>query len=273
MSHDAAIRCDALTVRFGAVTAVDSVSFSVARGALFGFLGPNGAGKSTTVSVLCTLRAPSAGRALVAGFDVHTQATQVRARIGVLFQDPCIDDRLTGRENLMLHARVWGVDRALRPRRVEEAVARCELGPAIDRQMRTYSGGMRRRLELSRVLIHEPSVLFLDEPTAGLDPQTRRAFWAHLAELRRTRDLTILLTTHYLAEVEQADSVAILDHGRIIATGSPAELKARMPPYAGERDLEDVFVELTGRAVRDASASDLDTVRSAVARRAGRPGP
>lgn len=264
-----AIRCDGLTVRFGAVTAVDAVSFSVERGALFGFLGPNGAGKSTTVSVLCTLREPTAGRAEVAGFDVHKQATEVRRRIGVLFQDPCVDDRLTGRENLLLHARVWGIARDARSQRIAEAVERSDLGDAIDRQMRTYSGGMRRRLELARVLLHEPEVLFLDEPTAGLDPQTRRAFWAHLADLRRTRDLTILLTTHYLAEVEQADAVAILDHGRIIAEGTPAELKARLPEDAEARDLEDVFVHLTGRELREEAASDRDLVRSAVSRRGG----
>lgn len=269
MTTEAAIRCENLTVRFGTVTAVDDVSFSVRKGAFFGFLGPNGAGKSTTVSVLCTLRHGSAGRAEVAGFDVSTQATEVRKRIGVLFQDPCVDDRLSGRENLLLHARVWGIDRSTRAARIEEAVARTDLGEAIDRQMRTYSGGMRRRLELSRVLLHEPQVLFLDEPTAGLDPQTRRAFWAHLAELRKAKNLTILLTTHYLAEVEQADAVAILDHGRIIAEGSPEELKARLPKDAKERDLEDVFVHLTGGGMRDEGASDRDHVRTAVARRGG----
>jgi len=269
VSAKVAIRCENLTVRFGSLSAVNNVSFSVERGALFGFLGPNGAGKSTTVSVLCTLREKTSGRAEVAGFDVTTQATEVRRRIGVLFQDPCVDDRLTGRENLMLHARVWGIDRSTRKARVEEAVARTDLGDAIDRQMRTYSGGMRRRLELSRVLLHDPEVLFLDEPTAGLDPQTRRAFWAHLAELRRASNLTILLTTHYLAEVERADAVAILDHGRIIAEGTPDELKARLPADAKERDLEDVFVHLTGGAPRDEGASDRDHVRTAVARRGG----
>ncbi len=272
MSRDVAIRCDGLTVRFGAVTAVDEVSFCVNRGAFFGFLGPNGAGKSTTVSVLCTLRTPTAGRAEVAGYEVTSGATEVRRRIGVLFQDPCIDDRLSGRENLILHARVWGVERSKRSRAVDEAIARSDLGDAIDRQMRTYSGGMRRRLELARVLLHEPEVLFLDEPTAGLDPQTRRAFWAHLAELRRSRDLTVVLTTHYLAEVEQADAVAILDHGRIVAEGSPHELKARLPADAAGRDLEDVFVHLTGHAMREEAASDRDLVRAAVSRRGGRSG-
>jgi ABC-2 type transport system ATP-binding protein len=264
MDARVAIRCDGLQVRFGDRVAVADVSFQVGRGALFGFLGPNGAGKSTTLSVLCTLREPSAGRAEVAGFDVVREAREVRKRIGVLFQDPCVDDRLTGLENLKLHAMVYGVPRKERPRRLEQAVELTGLGDAISRSVRTYSGGMRRRLELARVLLHEPEVLFLDEPTAGLDPQTRRAFWAHLAELRRGRGITVFLTTHYLEEVEGADDVAILDHGRVIARGSPSELKARAAEGAG---LEDVFVQLTGESVRAEAASSRDVVRGAYKRR------
>jgi ABC-2 type transport system ATP-binding protein len=262
-----AIVCEGLRVYFGDVKAVDDVSFRVERGTLFGFLGPNGAGKSTTVSVLCTLRAPSAGRVEVAGADVLREPRKVRARIGVLFQDPCVDDRLTGRENLRLHAMVYGVPRGERSKRMERAVELCGLGDAIDRIVRTYSGGMRRRLELARVLLHEPEVLFLDEPTAGLDPQTRRAFWSHLEDLRKERGITVFLTTHYLEEVEAAEQVAILDHGRIIAQGSPDELKASLPRDIGEADLEDVFVHLTGEAVRKDAASDRDLVRGTVQRR------
>lgn len=261
-----AIRCDALEVRFGAAIAVDAVSFEVRRGALFGFLGPNGAGKSTTLSVLCTLRAPSAGRATVAGFDVAKEAREVRRRIGVLFQDPCVDDRLTGHENLKLHAMVYGVPRNERARRLEEAAELTGLGDALTRTVRTYSGGMRRRLELARVLLHDPEVLFLDEPTGGLDPQTRRAFWSHLATLRQLRGVTVFLTTHYLDEVEDADDVAILDRGRIVARGSPRELKARAQAGA----LEDVFVQLTGSGVRDDAASGRDHVRGALKQRGGR---
>ncbi len=267
---DVAIRVDQLSVRYGDVTAVDGLSFEVERSRLFGFLGPNGAGKSTTVSVLCTLRPASAGSVEVAGFDVAAQPHEVRKRIGVLFQDPCVDDRLTGRENLRLHAMVWGVPRALRKERIARAVARSALGEAIDRPVRGYSGGMRRRLELARVLLHQPEVLFLDEPTAGLDPQTRRAFWTELAELREAHGITVFLTTHYLEEVEQADRVAIIDHGKLIAQGTPDELKARLPHDASTRDLEEVFVHLTGERIRAAGASGRDLVRGAVAKRAGR---
>jgi len=267
MTSDLAIRCDALRVQFGDAAAVDGLSFAVRAGTLFGFLGPNGAGKSTTVSVLCTLRAPSGGRAEVAGFDVVRAPHEVRRRIGVLFQDPCVDDRLTGLENLKLHAMVYGVPRKERARRLDDAVALTGLGDAIGRSVRTYSGGMRRRLELARVLLHQPEVLFLDEPTGGLDPQTRRAFWSYLSDLRAQRGLTVFLTTHYLEEVEAADDVVIIDHGRLVAAGSPRELKARLGGDLEETALEDVFVHLTGGAIRDDEASGRDHVRGAVRQR------
>jgi ABC-2 type transport system ATP-binding protein len=262
-----ALVCEELSVRYGDVVAVDKVSFTVPRGCFFGFLGPNGAGKSTTVSVLCTLRAPTSGRVHVAGSDVVREPHKVRARIGVLFQDPCVDDRLTGRENLKLHAMVYGVPHNVRAKRMDHAIELAGLGEAISRPVRTYSGGMRRRLELARVLLHEPEVLFLDEPTAGLDPQTRRAFWSHLTELRKERGMTVFLTTHYLEEVEGADRIAILDHGRIIAHGTPSELKARLPSDMGHADLEDVFVHLTGEAIRGEGASNRDVVRDNVQKR------
>lgn len=268
-TDDDAIVCDRLSVRFRDFVAVDEVSFRVPRSSFFGFLGPNGAGKSTTVSVLCTLRAPSSGKARVAGFDVDRSPGEVRARIGVLFQDPCVDDRLTGLENLKLHAMVYGVPRALRQTRMEQAVELTGLGSTVHNIVRTYSGGMRRRLELARVLLHEPEVLFLDEPTAGLDPQTRRTFWKHLEELRKRRGMTVFLTTHYLEEVEGADAVTIVDRGRVVAQGSPAELKARLPPELalGKPALEDVFVHLTGSAIRDEEASTRDHVRGEIKRR------
>ena len=262
-----AVVCDALSVRYGELVAVDNVSFTVPSGCFFGFLGPNGAGKSTTVSVLCTLRAPSSGHVLVAGADVVREPEKVRARIGVLFQDPCVDDRLTGRENLQLHAMVYGVPRGVRKQRMDHAIELAGLGEAIARPVRGYSGGMRRRLELARVLLHEPEVLFLDEPTAGLDPQTRRAFWTHLTALRKERGITVFLTTHYLEEVEAADRVAILDHGRIIAHGTPAELKTRLGSDVENVDLEDVFVHLTGDAIRGDEASSRDLVRGNVQKR------
>ncbi|MFT3921463.1 MAG: ATP-binding cassette domain-containing protein [Myxococcales bacterium] len=266
---DDAIVCDRLSVRFGDFVAVDGVSFRVPRCSLFGFLGPNGAGKSTTVSVLCTLRSPSAGSARVAGFDVARTPDRVRAKIGVLFQDPCVDDRLTGLENLELHALVYGVPRGERKRRMDQAVQLTGLGASIGNIVRGYSGGMRRRLELARVLLHEPEVLFLDEPTAGLDPQTRRSFWQHLSELRQQRGMTVFLTTHYLEEVESADAVTIVDRGQVVAQGSPSELKARLPPELahGKAALEDVFVYLTGSAIREEEASSRDHARREVQRR------
>lgn len=264
-----AISVEELCVRFDGFDAVRNLSFRVPNGAFFGFLGPNGAGKSTTVSVLCTLRTPSAGRALVAGFDVAREPNAVRARIGVLFQDPCVDDRLTGLENLQLHAMVYGVPRSERTKRMQIAVELTGLGDSVHKLVRTYSGGMRRRLELARVLLHEPQVLFLDEPTAGLDPQTRRSFWEHLALLRQQRGMTVFLTTHYLEEVEAADAVTIIDAGSVVAEGSPAELKARLPPELahGKSALEDVFVYLTGKQIRAEQASNRDQVRGEIRRR------
>jgi len=272
-----AIECESLVVRYGDVLAVDGASFRVDEGELFGFLGPNGAGKSTTIAVLCTLKDATDGTARVSGYDVHRDAHRVRGEIGVLFQDPTLDDRLTGRENLELHAVVYGVRRADRRRRLEEAVELTGLGSAVDRQTRTYSGGMKRRLELARVLIHHPSVLFLDEPTAGLDPQTRRAIWTRLAELRRQEGLTLFLTTHYMEEADKADRVAIIDEGRIVAEGTPEELIAEVPEAAVSRPparpgatLEDVFVHLTGHAIRDEGAAPTDVVRRAMAKRGRR---
>jgi ABC-2 type transport system ATP-binding protein len=268
-AKDDAIVCERLSVRFRDFLAVDDISFRVPRRSLFGFLGPNGAGKSTTVSVLCTLLAPSSGRAEVVGFDVARQASEVRARIGVLFQDPCVDDRLTGLENLQLHSLVYGVPRAERKARMDQAVELTGLGAQIGNIVRGYSGGMRRRLELARVLLHQPEVLFLDEPTAGLDPQTRRTFWNHLGELRRQRGMTVFLTTHYLEEVESADTVTIVDRGQVVAQGSPGELKARLPPELaqGKPALEDVFVHLTGSAIREDEASSRDHARGESRRR------
>ncbi len=272
-----AIECDSLVVRYGSVTAVDGVSFTTARGSLFGLLGPNAAGKSTTMSVLSTLRAPSSGTVRVAGHDVARDPAAVRRCIGVQFQDGSLDDRLTGRENLALHATVYGVARSERASRIDEAISLTGLGDAIDRQVRTYSGGMKRRLELARALLHRPQVLFLDEPTAGLDPQTRRHLWSKLDELRGERGVTVFLTTHSMEEAERADHVAILDRGKIVAIGTPDELRAlvpeseiaRPPPKTGAT-LEDVFVHLTGHAMREESAGATDLAQSAMARRKGR---
>ncbi len=215
-----------LVKRFGETVAVDGIRFDVAEGEIFGFLGPNGAGKSTTVKILSTLIEPTSGTARVAGHDVVREAQAVRRSLGLLFQDPAVDDRLTARENLRLHAVIYGVPRPQRAARIEEALTWVDLVPQGNDLVRTFSGGMRRRLELTRALLHRPRILFLDEPTTGLDPQTRRALWEKLLALRRTEGTTILMTTHYLEEAENCDRLAIIDHGRLVAEGTPDALRA-----------------------------------------------
>ncbi len=208
-------------------SAVDDVSFTVPAGQIFGLLGPNGAGKSTTIKILCTLLRPSQGLARVAGHDVVTEPANVRRSLGLIFQDPAVDDRLTARENLKIHCMIYGVPRADRRARIEDGLAWIGLTSEANQRVRTFSGGMRRRLEVARALLHRPRVLFLDEPTSGLDPQTRRAMWDRLHELRQREQLTIFLTTHYMEEAENCDRLAIIDHGKLVAEGSPAELKRR----------------------------------------------
>ncbi|WP_018461940.1 ABC transporter ATP-binding protein [Thermus oshimai] len=251
-----AIECRALERRFGPVTAVEGLSFAVASGELFALLGPNGAGKTTTLHMLITLLEPTSGEARVLGFDVVREAAEVRARIGVVFQEPALDERLTAWENLEIHAYLYGLPRREIPSRVEEALRWASLEGAASRPVRTFSGGMKRRLELARALMHGPQVLFLDEPTLGLDPQGRRHLWESIAALRG-RGLTVFLTTHYLVEAEACDRVGIIDQGRLVALGSPAELK-RQVLDTPEGSLEEVFIALTGRALRDGEATPKD---------------
>ena len=210
----------------GGVTAVDGLSFSVARGEVFGLLGPNGAGKSTTVRILATLTQPTGGRASVASHDVAADPARVRSRLGYIAQASGVDRWATGHENLTLQAQLQRVSPALVGARVRALLDRVSLSEAAPRLVNTYSGGMKRRLDIAMGLVHEPSVLFLDEPTTGLDPETRRALWDDLARLRAERGLTVLLTTHYLEEADQlCDRIAIVDRGRVVATGTPSELK------------------------------------------------
>jgi ABC-2 type transport system ATP-binding protein len=214
--------------RYEALEAVRGISFEVPRGAIFGFLGPNGAGKTTTIKILCTLLSPSAGRARLAGFDVARQAYEVRQRIGVIFQDPALDDRLTAEENLRLHAVVYRVPRGERAGRIDEVLRFVELEDRRRDLVRAFSGGMKRRLEIARGLLHRPAVLFLDEPTTGLDPQTRARTWEVLRGLRDRYGTTLFLTTHYMDEAEVCDQIAIVDHGAIVAQGAPDALKGRV---------------------------------------------
>ena len=221
-----AISANNLARSFGEVAAVRTVDLEVATGSIYGFLGPNGAGKSTTVRMLCTLLAPTGGTATVAGFDVATQATDIRLRIGVALQSSALDPKQTGRELLDLQGRYYGLNKTDRERRVKELSALIDIGDAIDRRVGTYSGGMARRLDLATALIHQPSVVFLDEPTTGLDPASRASIWEEVRRLNTEQGITVFLTTQYLEEADElADRVAIIDDGRIVAEGTPDELK------------------------------------------------
>ena len=206
--------------------AVDKLDITVESGEIFGLLGPNGAGKTTTISMLCTILKPTSGTAKVNGFDVVKEANQVRKSIGIVFQDPSIDDRLTGRENLYMHANLYGVPASEQKERIDRILKLIELDDRAGDLMRTYSGGMRRRLELGRGLIHYPKVLFLDEPTVGLDPQTRDHIWKYIRELKEAHDITVVLTTHYMDEADRlCNRIGIMDHGKIIALDTPPKLK------------------------------------------------
>jgi ABC-2 type transport system ATP-binding protein len=214
-----------LTKRFGPLSAVDDISFRVEDGEVFGFLGPNGAGKTTTINVLCTLMRPTTGSVKVAGYDVASQRNAVRQCIGLVFQDPSLDDQLTAYENLQFHAHLYDVPGVERAKRVEEVLGVVELWDRRDAVVRTFSGGMKRRLEIARGILHHPRVLFLDEPTLGLDPQTREHVWEYVLELQRAHEITIFMTTHYMDEAEHCDRIAIIDQGMIVALDTPDALK------------------------------------------------
>src|SRR6266852_4330548 len=326
-SAEAVIQASGLVKRYGQLEAVRGIDLEVQYGEIFGFLGPNGAGKSTTISILCTLLTPTAGTARVAGIDVVRDPARVRQRIGLVFQDPSLDDVLPGRENLEFHAFIYSVPAAERAKRIDEMLALLQLSDRAGSQVRTYSGGMKRRLEIARGMLHQPQILFLDEPTLGLDPQTRQNIWTHLNELRSNNGVTIFMTTHYMDEAEFCDRIAIIDRGKIVALGTPDELKAmvggdvltitssRPEEAAAEiekvlgatpiRDngslrmevpdakvfvprlvreleapvdtvtlrrpsLDDVFLKLTGRAIRDEEAGTKDQMRAMASRWMGR---
>jgi len=228
MSSGPAITVRGLAKSYGEVRAVRGVDFQVATGEVFGFLGPNGAGKTTTINMLCTLAKPTAGEARVAGHDVVCARDDVRRNIGLVFQDPTLDGYLTAAQNLKLHAELYGVQSDLVGPRMHQVMEMVGLWDRRDSVVGTFSGGMRRRLEIARGLMHSPRVLFLDEPTIGLDPQTRRSIWDYIRELKEREEITIFMTTHYMDEAEWCDRIAIMDHGEIVALDSPAALKARV---------------------------------------------
>jgi ABC-2 type transport system ATP-binding protein len=322
----AIIEANDLVKKFGSFTAVDGVSFNVETGEVFGFLGPNGAGKTTTINMLCTLLTPSGGSALINGYDIVKQQNAVRRSIGLVFQDPTVDEYLSAEQNLLFHAYAYNVPRKVRKERIDQLLELVELADRRKSKVNTFSGGMKRRLELIRGLLHRPEVLFLDEPTLGLDPQTRRYIWDYVLSIREQENLTIFLTTHYMDEAENCDRIAIIDTGKIIALDTPEKLKDSLggdlvtltaensaeaivelkelysispefkdgeitfciehsdtfiPDFARtfknrllsinmrKPTLDDVFLKLTGRAIRDQQADIVDQMRGMMQR--GRP--
>ena len=246
--------------------AVDDISFDVPKGSIFAFLGPNGAGKTTTIKMLTTLVHPTSGTISINGMDPTRDPHGVRQSFGIVFQDPSLDDELTTYENMFFHAGLYGVPRAETPGKIEDLLKFVELWERKDSLVKTFSGGMKRRLEIARGLLHTPAILFLDEPTTGLDPQTRNYIWTYIKKLNEERGLTVFFTTHYMEEAERsAQMVAIIDHGKIIASDTPAAIIAA----AGTKGLEDAFIKLTGRAIREESASGTDQLRT-MAKRWGR---
>ena len=218
-----------ISKKFDDFTAVDSVNLEVERNSVYGVLGPNGAGKTTLISMLCTILHPTAGSATVNGYDIVKQAKEVRGSIGIVFQSRALDDILTGREHLEMHASLYGVPQDVRKDRIEEILDLIDLGDKADEYTKTYSGGMKRRLEIGRGLIHYPKVLFLDEPTLGLDPQTREKIWEYIEDLNKREDITVLLTTHYMDEADKlCDKISIFDKGNIVTTDSPKNLKREL---------------------------------------------
>lgn len=255
-----AVECEGLGRSYGKLDAVEQISFSMDEGEFLALLGPNGAGKSTLLHMLITLIAPSRGEARVIGADVRREPERVRAGIGVVFQDPALDDRMTARENLRVHAVLYRLPARRVVPAVERALGWAKLEAAADRPVRTFSGGMKRRLELARALMHEPRLLVLDEPTIGLDPQGRRDLWERIAELRHG-GMSVLMTTHTLQEAEDCSRVGIIDRGSMIAIGTPAEI-GLCALGRSDASLEDSFVALTGRSLRDTEASPRDRMVS-----------
>jgi ABC-2 type transport system ATP-binding protein len=245
------IHVENLVKTFGPVRAVDGISFHVNPGEIFAFLGPNGAGKTTTIQMLTTLLRPTSGTMALDGLDPVTKQLEARRRFGIVFQDPSLDHELTAYENMELHGVLYHVPRRVRVERIQMLLTLFELWDRRNARVKEFSGGMKRRLEIARGLLHTPKILFLDEPTLGLDPQSRNHLWTHVRHLNETEGLTVFLTTHYMDEAERvAHRIAIIDHGRIVAQGSPAELKEQ----TGADSLEGAFLKLTGSTIRDERA-------------------
>ncbi len=247
-----------LTKKFGDFVAVDDISFSVNKGEIFAFLGPNGAGKTTTIKIFTTLLQPTGGKVLINGFDPVKDPNDVRCSFGIIFQDQSLDDELTAWENMEFHGVLYGVPKDTRRKRIEELLKMVELWERKDSLVKEFSGGMKRRLEIARGLLHHPAVIFLDEPTLGLDPQTRNHIWDYIRNLNKTEGITVFFTTHHIEEAErEAGRVAIIDLGKIVAEGSPSELKSQ----TNTTSLEDAFLALTGKSIREEGGKAIDRLR------------
>ncbi len=252
------IQVESLVKTFGEFTAVNDVSFEVGKGEIFAFLGPNGAGKTTTIKMLTTLLKPTSGRLHLDGLDPWVRQKEVRQRFGIVFQDPSLDSELTAYENMELHGILYHVPRKTRIERTESLLKLFELWERRKERVKTFSGGMKRRLEIARGFLHTPKILFLDEPTLGLDPQSRNQLWTHVRNLNETEGVTVFLTTHYMDEADRvAHRIAVIDHGRIVAMGSPQELKRQ----TGSESLEEAFLSLTGSTIRDETIGSAEQMR------------
>ena len=248
-----------LTKKFGDFTAVNNISFSVEKGEIFAFLGPNGAGKTTTIKMLTTLLDPTGGEVKINNFSLKNERDSVRRSFGIVFQDPSLDDDLTAYENMEFHAILYGEEKSIRTKRIEELLNLVDLWDRRKDLVKNFSGGMKRRLEIARSLIHTPKIIFLDEPTVGLDPQTRNHIWSYVVNLSKKEGVTVFLTTHYMEEADKmADRVVVIDHGKIIGTGTPEELKTA----TSTTSLEEAFLKLTGDAIRSDEASSIDNLRT-----------
>jgi ABC-2 type transport system ATP-binding protein len=252
------IRVSHLVKTFGAFTAVNDVSFDVAEGEIFAFLGPNGAGKTTTIKMLTTMLRPTSGEIELDGLDPRVKQNEVRQRFGIVFQDPSLDGDLTAAENMEIHGVLYHVPRKVRRQRSEELLKLFELWDRRDEQVKKFSGGMKRRLEIARGFLHTPRILFLDEPTLGLDPQSRNQLWTHVKKINETERVTVFLTTHYMDEADRvAHRVGVIDHGKLVAQGTPTAIKEQ----TATESLEDAFLKLTGSTIRDESAGSADQMR------------
>jgi len=252
------IRVQNLLKVFDKFTAVNNITFEVLSGEIFAFLGPNGAGKTTTIKMLTTLLKPTSGTIELNGFDPLVSPKRVRESFGIVFQDPSLDNQLTAYENLDIHGVLYHVPGALRAERIEQLLKMFELWDRRDQVVKNFSGGMKRRLEIVRGFLHTPKILFLDEPTQGLDPQSRNQLWTHIKKVNRNENVTVFVTTHYMDEAERvADRIAIIDHGSIVAQGSPVQLKEQ----TGTDSLEHAFLALTGSAIRDEAGTSRDRMR------------